>query len=87
MDAGHYLCDYIYYCSLAEAKRASRNEVGRNTRVLFMHCPPVNQPHSTREVTDAIMKAVIWICTGLQTGEALLPSLPPVPNSIFTVSK
>jgi pyroglutamyl-peptidase len=71
MDAGHYLCDYIYYCSLAEAKRANRNEVGKNTKVLFLHCPPVNQPHSTQEVSDAIMKAVTWICTGLQSGEAL----------------
>jgi pyroglutamyl-peptidase len=71
MDAGHYLCDYIYYCSLAEAKRAHRNEVGKNTKVLFLHCPPVNQPHSTQEVSDAIMKTVTWICTGLQSGEAL----------------
>jgi pyroglutamyl-peptidase len=23
MDAGHYLCDFIYYCSMAEAQRAT----------------------------------------------------------------
>jgi len=73
MDAGHYLCDYIYYCSLAEAKRANRNEVGKATKVFFLHVPPVNLPHSTQEVTDAIMKSVIWICNGLQSGESLSP--------------
>ena len=23
MDAGHFLCDYIFYCSLAESKRVA----------------------------------------------------------------
>lgn len=71
MDAGHYLCDYIYYCSLAEAKRANRNDIGKNTKVLFLHCPPVGQPHTTQEVTDAIMKIVTWVCNGLQSGDSL----------------
>jgi pyroglutamyl-peptidase len=72
MDAGHYLCDYIYYCSLAEAKRANRNEVGKNTKVLFIHCPPVNQPHSTQEVSDAIMKTITYL---FQSPEALSPMI------------
>ncbi|KAF8163750.1 hypothetical protein B0H34DRAFT_696675 [Crassisporium funariophilum] len=63
MDAGHYLCDFIYYCSLAEAKRTSNPyEKRRNTQVLFLHCPPVNQPLSTEEVTDAIKRIIIWVC-------------------------
>ncbi|KAF9053099.1 hypothetical protein BJ165DRAFT_1400442 [Panaeolus papilionaceus] len=121
MDAGHYLCDFIYYCSLAEAQRASKAKaqlwdpkraitgptyaaysspytspplgsntpnysynsgpalysphpaagaapgdgiVGtqRPTQVLFLHCPPVNQPLSTEEVTEAIRKIVVWVC-------------------------
>ncbi|GLB37160.1 putative pyroglutamyl-peptidase activity [Lyophyllum shimeji] len=61
MDAGHYLCDFIYYCSLAEAKRnASPYERRRNTQVLFLHCPPVHQPLSTEEVTEAILRIIAW---------------------------
>ncbi len=61
MDAGHYLCDFIYYCSLAEVKRASKPyEKRQNTQVLFLHCPPVDQPLGTAEVTDAIKRIVVW---------------------------
>jgi len=65
MDAGHYLCDFIYYCSLAEAKRIEKpNE--KRTQVLFLHCPPVNQPLSTEDVTDAIKRIIVWTCGELQ---------------------
>ncbi|TFK44623.1 hypothetical protein BDQ12DRAFT_641443 [Crucibulum laeve] len=67
MDAGHYLCDFIYYCSLAEAKRSAKPyEKRRNTQVLFLHCPPVNQPLSTEEVTEAIKRIIAWVCRELQ---------------------
>lgn len=67
MDAGHYLCDFIYYCSLAEAKRTAKPyEKRRNTQVLFLHCPPVGQPLSAEEVTDAIKRIIVWICGELQ---------------------
>ena len=70
MDAGHYLCDFIYYCSLAEAKRSAKPyEKRKNTQVLFLHCPPVNQPLSTEEVTEAIKLIVVWICRELQLAE------------------
>lgn len=65
MDAGHYLCDFIYYCSLAESRRSAYEkgrgyyEKGRRTQVLFMHCPPVNLPLSTMEVTDAIRRIIM----------------------------
>jgi len=63
MDAGHYLCDFIYYCSLAEAKRTSKPyEKRRNTQVLFLHCPPVDQPVTTDEVIDAIKRIIVWVC-------------------------
>ncbi|KAF8876120.1 hypothetical protein CPB84DRAFT_1722695 [Gymnopilus junonius] len=66
MDAGHYLCDFIYYCSL-EVKRASKPyEKRRNTQVLFLHCPPVSLPLSTEEVTDAIKRIVVWVCNEQQ---------------------
>ena len=67
MDAGHYLCDFIYYCSLAEVKRSSKPyEKRRNTQVLFLHCPPVDQPLSTQDVTNAIKKIVVWVCNEQQ---------------------
>ncbi|KAF5385761.1 hypothetical protein D9615_002459 [Tricholomella constricta] len=67
MDAGHYICDFIYYCSLAEAKRnANPYERRRNTQVLFLHCPPVNQPLSTEEVTEAIRRIIAWVCKEIQ---------------------
>ena len=73
MDAGHYLCDFIFYCSLAEAKKGispqdkfkDRIPPLRPTPVLFMHCPPVDQPLSTEKVTDAIQRIVLWVCSRL----------------------
>ena len=70
MDAGHYLCDFLFYGSLAEAKRAAankekdkiRNTPPRPTPVLFMHCPPDGQPLKTEAVTDAIKYIVAWVC-------------------------
>ncbi|KAI0368278.1 peptidase C15 pyroglutamyl peptidase I-like protein [Pilatotrama ljubarskyi] len=70
MDAGHYLCDYMFYCSLAEARRnvtpqekfKERSTPPKSTPVLFMHCPPVDQPLSTEQVTDAIQRIVLWVC-------------------------
>jgi hypothetical protein len=71
MDAGHYLCDFIYYCSLAEKKRSSKPyEKKRNTQVLFLHCPPVGLPLSTEEVTEAIKRIVVWVCEDLQVDDS-----------------
>lgn len=125
MDAGHYLCDFLYYCSLAESKRSSKallpfltntsyvapsphygpaygphyqmhhfpgpsnttnahpdhieppnkahgpphgpphgNGNGHNNkpaRVLLMHCPPINEPLSSEEVTETIRRIVLWV--------------------------
>jgi len=61
-DAGRYLCDFIYYCSLAEAARTASNTGKKPTPVLFMHCPSVGNPIQTEEVTDAIKRVVGWVC-------------------------
>jgi len=66
-DAGRYLCDFIYYCSLAEQRRTD-NKGGiksKNTKVLFLHCPPIDQPLSTEQVTECIQKLVIIVCDKL----------------------
>jgi hypothetical protein len=72
MDAGHYIGDFIYYCSLAEVARTIKpyEEKRRTPQVLFLHCPPTGQPLSTEDVTNAIKKIVIWVC-----GEILIQSL------------
>jgi len=70
MDAGHFVPDFMFYCSLAESKRmASRQEKFKErstpskcTPVLFMHVPPIDQPLSTAEVSDAIRKIISWVC-------------------------
>lgn len=31
-------------------------------QVLFLHCPPVGQPLTTEDVTEAIKKIIIWVC-------------------------
>ncbi|KAK1229173.1 hypothetical protein PQX77_007745 [Marasmius sp. AFHP31] len=66
MDAGHYLCDFMYFCSLAESKRNGKPyEKDRNTQVLFVHVPPVGQPLSTEECTEAIKRIIHWVCAEL----------------------
>lgn len=64
-DAGHYTCDFIYYCSLAEAEK-HKEELGA-TPVLFMHCSPEEQPFSTQDVTETIKKVVVWVCENLDS--------------------
>lgn len=60
-DAGHYLCDFIYYCSLASSVHC-RDQHGESSRSLFLHCPPVNSPMSTEEVTRAVREIIVWAC-------------------------
>ncbi|THV03361.1 peptidase C15, pyroglutamyl peptidase I-like protein [Dendrothele bispora CBS 962.96] len=61
IDAGQYLCDFIFYCSLAESKMA-----GRNTPVLFIHCPPIGEPLSTEQVTEGLKSIVANVCARLK---------------------
>lgn len=69
-DAGRYLCDFIYYCSLAESRRSLYHNPPDNKndtpQVLFLHCCPVGQPFTTEEVTEGIKRIVVWVCNGLQ---------------------
>ncbi|EKM50566.1 uncharacterized protein PHACADRAFT_200515 [Phanerochaete carnosa HHB-10118-sp] len=63
-DARHYLCDFIYYASLAEAKRSAA-EQAKMTPVLFLHCCPQGEPYQTEEVTDVIKAIVTWVSARL----------------------
>ena len=62
-DPGRYLCDFIYFCSLAEAQRRPGDETSRCAQVLFMHVPPPGEPHSLHQMTESIKKVVSWIVT------------------------
>ncbi|KAG8730895.1 hypothetical protein FRC11_005561 [Ceratobasidium sp. 423] len=48
-DPGRYLCDFIYFCSLACAKKE-----GSKVKVLFMHVPPVGSPYQVEDMTKAV---------------------------------
>ncbi|PCH43683.1 peptidase C15 pyroglutamyl peptidase I-like protein [Wolfiporia cocos MD-104 SS10] len=63
-DAGLYLCEFINYCSMAESRRtAAKGE--KYTPTLFVHIPPVGEPLSTEEVSDALRKTIAWVCSRL----------------------
>lgn len=61
-DAGHYLCDFILYCSLAESMLE-----GRETPVLFIHCSPVDDPMSTPEVACGLQSIIANTCAVIST--------------------
>ena len=56
-DAGHYLCDFIYYSSLAEVwKRKERK------RVLFLHVPGEHQKEDINRgvhVVTTVIEALV----------------------------
>lgn len=56
-DAGRYLCDFIYYSSLAELERK-----GEDKRVLFFHVPVEADEVSVKkglEITVELIRAVV----------------------------
>ena len=56
-DAGHYLCDFIYFSSLAHLYKA-----GEKRRVLFLHVPSDVSDHSIatgRELVLQLVRAVV----------------------------
>ncbi|PWN22852.1 peptidase C15, pyroglutamyl peptidase I-like protein [Microstroma glucosiphilum] len=79
-DPGRYLCDFTYYCSLAESRRATVSSSTGNekdggsidgapskqpeTQVLFIHVPQVGQPHSVEDGRKIVVQAIGWILWG-----------------------
>ncbi|KAJ5884562.1 Peptidase C15 pyroglutamyl peptidase I [Penicillium tannophilum] len=60
-DAGHYLCDFIFYTSMALA-----TQQGQDRNVLFLHVPGAAEDADVergREITLALIKAMVicWI--------------------------
>ncbi|KAJ5935193.1 Peptidase C15 pyroglutamyl peptidase I [Penicillium verhagenii] len=60
-DAGHYLCDFIYYTSMALA-----TQQGQDRNILFFHVPGASEDADIkrgREITLALIKAMVtcWV--------------------------
>ncbi|KAM0746524.1 peptidase C15, pyroglutamyl peptidase I-like protein [Meredithblackwellia eburnea MCA 4105] len=58
-DAGVYLCEFIFFGSLASTKRVSQDAEEPETPVQFLHVPRIGQPYSLAELTKAI-KLILW---------------------------
>jgi pyrrolidone-carboxylate peptidase len=52
-DAGHYLCDFIYFSSLAHLYKA-----GERRRVLFLHVPSDASEHSIATGRELLLQLV-----------------------------
>lgn len=67
-DAGHFLCDYICYGSLAESQRPLFDVEQKNrkrAKTLFMHVPyDMGQPFEMHELVRIVREVVCWVCTG-----------------------
>ncbi|KAE8225540.1 hypothetical protein CF319_g1726 [Tilletia indica] len=74
-DGGGWLCEFILYCSLCESRRpnpflgrASQvidgstwgEQAAQGAKVLFIHCPPVGEPLSVKEIRAAVRATVWW---------------------------
>lgn len=53
-DAGNYLCDFCYYCSLTAA--CTRAPAG--PEALFVHVPPLNTPYSLEQLVSGLQACV-----------------------------
>ncbi|KAI9502201.1 hypothetical protein GGI25_003348 [Coemansia spiralis] len=58
-DAGHYLCDFTYYISLAEGETTYKQRQRQAPSTLFVHVPPErNDLYSDKELAD-IIRAIV----------------------------
>ncbi|KIY47767.1 hypothetical protein FISHEDRAFT_74296 [Fistulina hepatica ATCC 64428] len=64
-DVGHCLSDFIYYRLLAEAER-SRGAGKKQSRVLSVHCPSVDQDLSQDYVVEALRAIIVHIGGGIE---------------------
>ncbi|GJJ06099.1 hypothetical protein Clacol_000288 [Clathrus columnatus] len=70
VDAGHYLCDFICYGSLAESQRPlfydkKSDASEKRPKSLFMHVPyDEGQPFMMDELVELVKQVVALVCTG-----------------------
>jgi len=63
-DAGLFLCEFIFYASLAESQR-SRSSNSPHAKVLFVHVPPEDDQASIDHATSVIQEVIQAICWGI----------------------
>ncbi|KAG0376077.1 hypothetical protein BGX24_008322 [Mortierella sp. AD032] len=63
MDAGHYLCEYTFYLSMAERqRRIAAGEEGEDERVcLFVHLPSVGNPYTLEELQRFVKDMIVAV--------------------------
>ncbi|KAG9321808.1 hypothetical protein KVV02_006554 [Mortierella alpina] len=61
LDAGHYLCEYTFYLSMAERhRRIVAGEEGEDERAcLFVHLPSVGNPYSLEELQQFVKDMIV----------------------------
>lgn len=69
-DAGHYLCDFTCYGSLAESQRplfekTPNSDSIKRSKSLFMHVPTQpDSPFKQEELVELVRQVVAQVCTG-----------------------
>lgn len=66
LNAGRYLCEFIYFGSMAEAvlARQASHEAERSSKfpaVLFVHVPPADDPVSIADMADVLHNLIVNI--------------------------
>ena len=63
INAGRYLCEFIYFASMAEAEIAHQalGQTLPKPKVLFVHIPPANDPLSLEDVRSVIESLLIEV--------------------------
>jgi pyroglutamyl-peptidase len=62
-DAGHYLCDFIYYSSLAHLWKREEER-----RVLFLHVPVESDEVNVKRGSEALLELVRSAVVSLEMG-------------------
>ncbi|KAG0281140.1 hypothetical protein BGZ95_006439 [Linnemannia exigua] len=65
MDAGHYLCEYTFYLSMAERqRRIAAGEEGEDERTcLFVHLPSVGNPYTLEELQCFVKDMIVAVAS------------------------
>ncbi|KAG0049000.1 hypothetical protein BGZ83_006143 [Gryganskiella cystojenkinii] len=65
LDAGHYLCEYTFYLSMAERHRriTAGQETEDDRTCLFVHLPSVGNPYSLEELQRFTQDMVVAVVT------------------------
>ncbi|GJJ68642.1 pyroglutamyl-peptidase [Entomortierella parvispora] len=65
MDAGHYLCEYTFYLSMAERHRRilSGQESEHDRACLFVHVPSVGNPYTLEELQRFVQDMVVAVAS------------------------